>query len=196
MIVARIARLLATGLAAITVASCSASAPARFYTLDSKATADGQSPATYGVVIGAVSVPAVVDRPQLVVQVAPNRVEIDEFNRWAAPLAESIAEAVAANLSVLLGTPNVATAQRESFAPAYRVTLDVQRFESAPGEGVTIEAVWAVSRAGGDHSRAGRTTAHENVQAKSIDALVAAHSLALTQLSKDIAAAIRAENKR
>jgi len=164
--------------------------------LDSKATADGQSPATYGVVIGTVSVPAVMDRPQLVVQVAPNRVEIDEFNRWAAPLAESIAEAVAANLSVLLGTPNVATAQRESFAPAYRVTLDVQRFDTVPGEGVTIEAVWAVRGAGGDHSRAGRTVAHENVQQKGIDVLVAAHSLALAQLSRDIAAAIRAEGKK
>ncbi len=57
------------------------------------------------VMIGAVSVPAAVDQPQFVVQVAPNRVEVDEFNRWAAPLNDSIARAVAGDLAVQLGTP-------------------------------------------------------------------------------------------
>jgi hypothetical protein len=195
MISPRIAWLLSTVLAATAALSCGASAPARFYTLDSRATADGLPPASYGVAIAMVSVPAAVDRPQLVVQVAPNRVEIDEFNRWAAPLGESIAGAVATDLAVLLGTPNVATGLRASFDPSYRVTIDVQRFDSGPGEGVTIDAVWAVSRTTGDDVRSGRTIAHESVQSESVDALVAAHSRALTQLSKDIAAAIRASAK-
>lgn len=192
MTVARILNLLAGLLAATAVASCGASAPARFYTLDSKASPDGLPAASYGVAIGMVSIPAAVDRPQFVVQVAPNRVEIDEFNRWAAPLADSIAGAVAANLSVLLGTPNVATAPRGNFEPSYRVSIDVQRFDSVQGEGVTIEAVWAVNRTIGGGMRSGRTIAHETVATKDFDALVAAHSRALTELSRDIAAAIRA----
>ena len=163
MTAARIPSLLAGALVATLTASCGASAPARFYTLDSEATSDGLPAASYGVAIGMVSVPAAVDRPQLVVQVAPNRVEIDEFNRWAAPLADSIAGAVAADLSVLLGTPNVATAPRGNFDPSYRVTIDVQRFDSVPGEGVTVEAVWAVTRIVGGDMRSGRTIAHETV---------------------------------
>jgi hypothetical protein len=31
-----------------------------------------------------------------------------------------------------------------NFKPAYRVTIDVQRFESVQGETVVVEAVWAI----------------------------------------------------
>lgn len=192
MTTSRFTALLASMVVAVAAASCGASAPARFYTLDSKATASGTPTATYGVVIGLVSVPSAVDRPQLVVQVAPNRVEIDEFNRWAAPLNESIAGAVAADLSVLLGTPNVATAPRANLDPAFRVTIDVQRFDSVPGEAAALEAVWSVSRIKDSLTRSGRTVAHERIEGKGFDELVAAHGRALTRLSQDIAAAIRA----
>jgi len=171
---------------------CGASAPAKFYTLATSATADGLPPATYGVVVSDVSVPSVVDRPQFVVQVAPNRVEIDEFNRWAAPLNETIADAVAADLSVRLGTPNVATALRASFEPAYRVTIDVQRFDSIPGEAVVLEAVWAVTTLSTGRTLTEKTLARESVQDEDFDALAAAHSRALTKLTEQIAKGIRA----
>jgi uncharacterized lipoprotein YmbA len=48
--------------------------------------------------VGPVSVPASVDQPEFVVQVAPNRVEVDEFNRWATPLNDAIAQVVAGDL--------------------------------------------------------------------------------------------------
>src|SRR5205823_6032560 len=82
------------------------------------ATADGAPPASYAVVVGPVSVPASVDRPQFVVQVAPNRVEVDEFNRWAAPLDDGVARAVAGNLATLLGTPKGATGSLANLTPA------------------------------------------------------------------------------
>lgn len=60
--------------------------------------------------IGPVAVPAAVDRPEFVVKVAPNRVEVEEFDRWDAPLDDNIARAVAGDLSVHVATPNVTTA--------------------------------------------------------------------------------------
>jgi len=137
----RITNLLSIALVAVAAAGCGASAPARFYTLGSTATADGMPAARYAVLVGPVSVPASVDRPEFVVQVAPNRVEIDEFNRWAAPLNDSVARAVAGDLSVLLGTKDVAVAPLANFNPAYRVTINVQRFESIPGEKVVFLVV-------------------------------------------------------
>jgi len=125
----RMTLLFGIALVATAAAGC-ATNPARFYTLASTATADDAPVARYGVIVGPVSVPASVDRPELVVQVAPNRVELDEFNRWAAPLNESIARAVGGDLAVLLGTPDVAIAPLANFNPAYRVTINVQRFES------------------------------------------------------------------
>ena len=143
--------------------------------------------------VGPVSVPAAVDRPEFVVQVAPNRVDVDEFNRWAAPLNDGIAQAVAGDLVKLLGTPNVASAPMANFAPAYRVTIDVQRFDSVPGQAALIEAVWTVHKTAGGETRSGRTVAREAVQGDGFDALAAAHSRALAKMSGDIAAAIRAE---
>lgn len=188
----RIAQLISIALAAALAAGCS-TAPARFYSLASTATPDG-SPATPAtVMVGPVTIPASVDQPEFVVQVAPNRVEVDEFNRWVAPLNDAIARAVASDLVVLLGTPNVASSQLANFAPDYRVTIDVQRFESVQGQAATVEAVWTVRKSAGGETRSGRTVAREAVQGQGFDALAAAHSQALTKMSADIAAAIRAE---
>ena len=124
-----IKHLLLIPIVAAAVAGCS-SAPSRFYTLNSTAAGDGAPAANYAVAVGPVSVPALVDRPQFTVQVATNRVAIDEFNRWAAPLNDNITRVVTEDLAALLGTPRVAAATLANFDPAYRVTIDVQRFES------------------------------------------------------------------
>src|SRR5215469_5359477 len=90
--------LVALALVATVASACGTSPPSRFYTLDSAAAPTGAAPLTNAIMVGPVSVPAAVDRPQIVVQTAPNRVDVDEFNRWNAPLTESIAQAVAGNL--------------------------------------------------------------------------------------------------
>lgn len=172
-------------------ASGCASAAARFYTLDSTATATDVPAAHYAVLVGPVSIPPSVDRPQIVVQVAPNRIAFDEFNRWAAPLNDGIARAVAGDLAVLLGTPDVAAAPVANFHPAYRVTINVQRFDSVQGKDVLVEAIWSVRTAANGDTRSGRTVAREPVQGDSFDALAMAHSRALAHISSDIAAAIR-----
>lgn len=186
-----IAHVLSIAWVAVAAAGC-ASAPARFYTLDSTATPGDAPPAPYAVIVGPVSVPSSVDRSEIVVQIAPNRVDIDEFNRWASPLNDSIARAVAGDLALLLGTPDVAVAPLANFNPAYRVTINVQRFDSVAGETALVDAVWTVRKTAGGDTRSGRTLARETVQGKSFEALAAAHSRAVAQVSGDIAAAIRA----
>jgi len=176
------------------VAAGCASSPARFYTLNSTAAGDGTATTNCAVTVGPVSIPALVDRPQFMVQVAANRVEVDEFNRWAEPLNDNIARVVAGDLATLLGTPQVATAPLANFNPAYRVSIDIQRFESVRGKSVLVEAVWVVHpTTGGATTCSGRTLASEPVQGDSFDALAAAHSRALAKVSADIAAVIRTE---
>jgi uncharacterized protein len=184
--------LVVIAFAAATLPGCGTSAPSRFYRLDSAAISSGAPPVPTAVMVGPVSVPAAVDRPEFVVEVAPNRVEVDEFNRWAAPLDDSIARAVAGDLSVLLATPNVTTAPLADFNPSFSVTINVQRFESLKGDAALIDAVWTVRSAAGK-ARSGRTVAREAAQGEGFDALAAAHSRAIAKLSSDIAAAIRTE---
>jgi uncharacterized lipoprotein YmbA len=189
----RIARLASIALATALAAACGPSATARFYTLTSTATADAAPAASYAVAVGPVTVPGYADQPQLVVQVAENRVAPQEFERWASPLDEGIGRAIAGDLGVLLGTNQVATVPLPTgFAPAYQVAIDVQRFESRPGSGVLVDAVWVVRRTAGGEPRMGRTVASETAGGEGFDALAAAHSRALAKVSADIAAAIRA----
>jgi uncharacterized protein len=189
----RLVRLISIALVAAVMNACGTTAPSRYYTLDSTATPDGAPPSRTAVMVGPVTVPASVDQPQFVVRVASNRVELDEFNRWVAPLNDSIARAVAGDLAVLLGTPDVAAAPLANFNPDYRVTIDVQRFESMPNSAALLEAVWNVSKTAGGGTSSGRTVARVPVQGGGFEALAAAHSRALARLSADIAAAIRAE---
>lgn len=179
---------------AIFAAGC-ASAPSHFYTLDATAERDAAPTATYGVIVGPVFVPASVDRPQFVLNAAPNRVEMEEFNRWAAPLSDSVARVVSVNLGELLDTARVVSAPMPNFGPAYHVTLRVERFESTRGEGsqdgaALLDAVWAVSNPKGEPLVSEHFTQTEPAPGNSFEALAAAHSRNLAKLSRSLASAI------
>ena len=182
------------GVAAV-VAGCATSPPSHFYTLSHTATPPAASTETWSnlsVVVGPVSIPAIVDQPQIVVSTGPNQVSLDEFNRWASPLQNNIARVVAENLVALLGTPRVSLFQQSLNADAeYRVAIEVQSFESAPGEAATLNAVWIVRRSRDGKAETGRTNIREPANDKGFDALAAAHSRALARLSADVAVVIR-----
>ena len=172
-------------LALLLLSACGSPPRERFYTLDAPeppVAADGAP----SISVGPVSIPELVDRPQLVVRVRANEVVLTEQERWAEPLRGAITRVVAANLATALGARVVG--QRNGDAD-YRVTLDVQRFDSSD-EGALIDAAWTVVPRNGER-RSGRSVAREKVQRKEHDALVAAHSAALAAISRDIAAAIR-----
>jgi len=168
------------------------SSPARFYTLGATA-APAAVTSKLSVAVGPVSVPAAVDRPQIVVTTGPNQVALDDFNRWASPLQDNVASVIAENLVALLGTPRVTLFPQTLNADAdYRVQIEIHNFESAPGKSASLDAVWTVRRVKDGRTETGRTSARENVEGSSFDALAAAHSRALERLSADIANAIRA----
>ena len=173
-------------------AGCGSSQPSRFYTLSATKIPSAPS-SSVSVAVGPVTVPAEVDRPQIVVNAGVNQVRPDEFNRWASPLQNGISRAVAENLVLMLGTPRVTLSTQMLSADAdYRAAVEVQRFESALGEAAALDAVWSVRRAKDGRTEMGRTTVREQVQEKDYDSLVAAHSRAVARLSQDIAAAVRA----
>ena len=177
---------------AAVLTGCGSSPPSRFYTLSAPRGAVTAS-SNISVIVGPVAVPAVVDRPQMVVDIGANQVRLEEFDRWAAPLQNGIARVVADNLVQMLGTPRVTLSGQTLSADAdYRATIDVQSFQSAPQEAATLDAVWIVRRSKDGKSETGRTTVREPVQEKTYDGLAAAHSRALARLSQDIAGAVRA----
>lgn len=175
---------------ALIFGGCSTATP-HYYTLDATAVPDGAAPARGVVLVGPVTVPPTVDQPQFVTDAGGNQVHIDEFNRWADPLSDNIARVVAQNLSKLLGTPDVTTSPMPDLVPNYLVAIQVQKFQSVPGQGTMLEALWTINDVPNKVTRSGHTMASETVQDDSFSALAAAHSRALAKLSDDIAGAVR-----
>ena len=172
-------------------AGCASSPPTRFYTLSATASPVATS-STLSIAVGPVSIPTMVDREEIVVSMGSNEVHLDELHRWAAPLAENLARTVAGNLVIVLGTPRVSLFPQKAAADAaYRVAIEVQRFESTPGRSVRLDATWTVRQMADGKSRTGRTDVTEASTSAGYDALAAAHSRAAERLSRDIGEAIR-----
>lgn len=182
-----------TTLAAVLLAGCATSPPERFYTLDPPPAAGPAVAATafrHSIVVGPVTLPERVDRPQMVVRSAPNRVELLEQHRWAEPLKSAIPRVLAAQLSRLLGGANVAAYGQNSLTEAdYRVVVDVERFEGAPGESATVDARWSIHSAKGD-ARSGRSTITAATAGPGYEGLAAAYGRAAAGLAQEIAAAL------
>jgi len=172
---------------------CGSSPVTRFYTLNpvaAPAAADARGSMT--VVIGAVALPDGLDRPQIVVRGAGNQVTFSEFERWLGSPKDEIAIAIAGGLKQALGGASVfAGPMSAGMSADVVVLLQVQRFDSVLGDAATVEAAWQVVPAKGA-AKAGLSSVREPAGGPGYDALVAAHSRALGNVSRDIAAAIRA----
>ena len=189
----RLAAIAIPCIVVILAAGCGSTPSSRFYTLSATPAPGAGTPSDLSLAVGPVTIPAVIDRPQIVVSAGPNQVRLDEFNRWASPLQSNISRVVADNLAAILGTPRVSLfPQTVSAAADYRVAIQVQSFDSAPGDAATLDAVWTVSRAKDGKSQTGRTAVREAAPQGGFDGLAAAHSRALARLSRDIADAIQA----
>jgi uncharacterized lipoprotein YmbA len=178
--------------------ACSTSPPASFYTLGAVATRD-DVPAVLplAVVVGPVTVPDLVDRPQFVDRVSENEVRLDEFARWADSLKSEIPRVIATDLAVLLPGARVSIYPPDHDpAAAYRVRVDIQRFDGAPGDAVTVDALWSARPPKNGTPVNGHTVVHEAAAGPGNGALAAAYSVALGAVSRDIATAIRTSLSR
>jgi len=148
------------------------------------------------------SLPELLDRPQLVLRSADQRIQLSEQQRWAEPLRAGIARSIAADLGRLLASSRVAALPNGAphFDADFRLTLHVQRLEAQVGRGVDLDLLWTLQPRQGKELL-GRSQVHEPLAAGSetltgdggAAALVAAQRRALSQAAAEIAAAIRSQ---
>jgi len=175
---------------------CGSSPKTHFYTFNTPAIPDTHSATTGPIIlIGPVTIPDLVDRPQLVLRSSDNQVQISDTHRWAQSLKSEITHALAANLAREADAPRVfLLGQTQGDEADMRIAVDILRFESAPASHVTIEAQWSVRRTGNSKPITARSTVREAVEGKSYEDLVAAHSRAMDKLSRDIAMTLHTQN--
>ncbi len=204
---------------AVVCVGCSSVPSTHFYTLNAETLKSDTSatsltekketppikPATkFYIEVGAVQIPAQVDRPQFVITTAPGQVEIKEQQRWVASLQDEIRQALSEALMEQLGTFDVARTHNAQNLPIYQITAKIQRFTSSltpsthsPTSGsVTLSVLWSV-RLISPHTTSPTPTltchsfASETVK-PSYRHLVLGHRHAIHRVSQDIAFTIRA----
>lgn len=114
------------------------------YTLDT-AVAEAPPPSTERatVVVAPISLPDVVDRPQLVFREGSNQLIVIEQERWAASLRESIPRVLASQLTQKLPERRFVLAASAAMAtPTARLTIDLGRVDLIRGEGARLTAHW------------------------------------------------------
>jgi len=188
--------LLALATLTLSLGGCMGRSPdVTFYTLSTLP--PGSSPAaTPGIAlaVGPTEFPRTLSRTQIVTRSGPNQLELNEYHRWAEPLHHGFVRAVGENLGSLLQTERLAIYPADAMFPVdLRVVLYVQRFDGSPGDSVTLQARWMLLI--GDTNEAlavEQFSTDKPVSDNTYDALVRAHSAAVEELSRAIAARIRA----
>lgn len=178
------------GLAAL--AACS-SPVSHFYTLgdpDATATARSATAPALLIEVPPVDVPSQVAKNQMVVQTGTTQVQILEQERWASLPGDEIRRALSSDLTQQLGTINVYGTAYPEGTPVYRVSVNVQRFESWPGSHALIDAVWSVRAVGSQTVMTCRSVVNQPVTG-SYDGVVDGHRQAVQQISTQIVAGIR-----
>ena len=168
------------------LAACGSTPPTRYYTLT---TTDGPVlAATRGaqIRVDAVTIPAELDRPQLVRQTDATRVEVASLDRWAAPVDEQIRRVLASDLTRRLPGRVLGVGAPAVPAGTLAVAVDIDRFEGGPDGHVVLEASWSLVADGQARLRRSERVEAE-AGAADIDRMPGAMSEALGRLADRIA---------
>ena len=175
----------------VMLAACS-SAPVHYYTLvpppqTSEIGAAAVPAANFQFELLPVTIPAQNDQPQLIVRQGAQGIAVLNSERWIAPLADEMRSALSVDLSRQLNAQDVNGGIAIDGKQVLRIKVDVQRFDSAPGDYALLEATWTVRPLKGTAVLTCASHINEPVAGADYGTLVAAHQRALGELAAQIA---------
>lgn len=184
----------------IGAAGCASAPPDRFHTLGrttdltapvsptTGAGAPGQN-ALY-VEMLAVSLPEQVQRKELVVTGRDGRIDLLDHERWAGPLAGEVNRVLSLGVTGALGAIDVVHTPYPPGSSVYRISTNVQRFDSVLDQYALVDAVWSVRKLKTGAILTCRSVVREQV-GPGYDNLVAGHRSALDKVAAAMAQAVR-----
>ena len=179
-------------LTVLLLAGCAGQSPrVDFYLLsaDAKPASVAGNCSGQAISVGPVSWPRYLDQPRIVTRAGSNRLEANEFNRWGGSLEDDFSRTVIRNLSSLLQSELVVNYRRSAhFVPVYRVEMDVRQFDGQLGGDVILDVKWSIiAEVSGDLEKVATSTVQKSTSGSDYEALVNASSMAVAQLSEEIA---------
>jgi uncharacterized lipoprotein YmbA len=130
--------------------SCGSSPPTRYYALNDIAPSAAAGGATAGAIpvrLEPVSIPAELDRPELVNHSGANQVNIADADRWAAPLDEQIRRTLSDDLAARLPEGLVADPDEPATSdPRRKLSVSIGQFEADASCRVTLSVSWSLQQ--------------------------------------------------
>jgi len=135
-------------LAACLLSACASTPETHFYVLSAlsqPAQTTSSTPPKRLIGLGPVTVPARLERQQIITRTGDNSITSSEFHQWAAPLQESITETLAQNLSALLPNDIVKAYPWSAYGEMEsHIIIDIARFETNASRHAELIADWTV----------------------------------------------------
>jgi uncharacterized protein len=152
----------------------------------------GKAPAKSGIGIGVGPVDIanyLTERPYIVFQSSPNKMEISDLHEWAGDLGDDFSRVLATNLGRYKNTGNVRTYPWDREGDLnYQIAIDVRQFHGTADGDAILEASWRVYSLPESRLITTKTTTlHEPLQGDGFEALVAAQSRLIDKLAQTIA---------
>jgi hypothetical protein len=175
------------------ITGCGFSQPSRFYRLSPASLKDIQlmeiSSKKDTITVGPVTIPVVLNRPQIVSLTGNNSVTISEYDRWAGSLNDNLIITLTEDLSLLLPSRTVVPYELgRRLDSGYQIVLDVQQFDGIMGKNVILKVGWIVIKKDTKTPLlVKKTIIEQEVKGSGYEDFVTAMSNALIQLSKEIA---------
>jgi len=178
------------------ITGCGYSQSSRFYMLSPASLKDIQSAEISSgkdtITVGPVTIPVVLNRPQIVSLTGNNSVTISEYDRWAGSLCYILNTTPTENLSIMLPSCTVVPYELgRRLEGGYQIVLDVQQFDGVMGKKVVLKAGWVVLKKDTKTPLIVKKSDIEvDVKGVGYDDFVASMSNALVKLSNEIAGVI------
>jgi uncharacterized protein len=135
-------------LLAFTLSGCGTSKPSNFYILSDLGSHRTQlvSKTTRSVIgVGPITFAKYLNQPQIVTRNSLNQIKLDEFNRWAEPLADNFTRVLSKDLNATLKNHSVVVYPSANFESIqYQVTMSVDRFDATTEGKVIAEVSWVI----------------------------------------------------
>jgi uncharacterized lipoprotein YmbA len=171
--------------ALVALVGCTSTPATRYHSLlaTSEPVAREAGLAPLPVDLSPVGVPTGVDQRQWVVRLPDDTLRILEQEQWVSPLRDELHAALFERLAQRFAAVDVRAAPA---APALRVKVDVQRFESLAGKEVWLDSVWsAQAESAKGPPLVCRSSVHEPASGD-LTALAGAHRRAVARLADQI----------
>ncbi|HWJ36120.1 MAG TPA: PqiC family protein [Steroidobacteraceae bacterium] len=178
--------------ASLLVAAC-ASSPDHFYTLSTLPdTARGPLSAPTVHVLLDVTVPALVDRAEMVISTSPTAILILDHERWAAGLSDQVSQTLARDIEKR--RPDMLIGDRgfdQTASPPVIMKIDIVRMSAQRGGRANIEAQWRIVDASAGVDQLGTASFDAPLDGSDYTSVAQAYSQLLSALAERLAGDVR-----